>query len=74
MRPDLGYFSNKEGKFAEVSEKVPLYSRNNRVMFLQWGPRLILPGQSDLILLTIGIADKDPKPVCRLPSLQPRPG
>jgi len=61
MRPDLGYFSNKEGKFAELPEKVPLYSRTNRVMFLQWGPRPIKPGQSDLILLTIGLADKNPK-------------
>jgi hypothetical protein len=60
-RPDVVYFSNKEGSFANEEEKVPLYSRTNRVMFLQWGPRVIQPGQSELLTMAVGMADRNPQ-------------
>ena len=59
-RPDLVYFSNKIGVFAQEKERVPLYSKDNRVIFLQWGPRLLRPGESELHLLAIGMADTAP--------------
>lgn len=61
VRPDLAYFSNKIGSFAPESVKVPLASPDNRVLFLQWGPRLLQPGQADLYVLAIGLAGNDPK-------------
>jgi len=61
VRPDLAYFSNKIGTFAPESAKVPLASPDNRVLFLQWGPRLLQPGESDLYVLAIGMAGRDPK-------------
>lgn len=60
-RPDLVYFSNRIGVFAQESEKVPLYSKNNRVLFLQWGPKLLQPNQTDLYMLAIGMAGHDQK-------------
>ena len=33
-KPDLVYFSNKEGQFAEEKEMIPLHSKDNRVIFL----------------------------------------
>jgi hypothetical protein len=56
-RPDLVYFSNKIGEFAQEADKMPLYSKDNRVIFLQWGPRPIMPNESHLYLLAIGMAD-----------------
>ncbi len=58
-RPELGYFSNRIGAYAEESEQVPLYSKDNRVIFLQWGPRLLNPGQMHYITLAIGMAKND---------------
>ncbi|WP_243689505.1 hypothetical protein [Geotalea toluenoxydans] len=60
-KPNLVYFSNKEGQFAEEKERVPLYSKDNRVIFLQWGPRPIMPQGRDYIILAIGMAGTDPK-------------
>ncbi|WP_298439319.1 hypothetical protein [Geobacter sp.] len=60
LRPDLVYFSNKIGTFAEESARVPLASDNNRVIFLQWGPRMLSPGQSETIILSVGMADRNP--------------
>lgn len=60
VTPDLVYFSNKIGSFAPPGSRVPLNHPNNRVLFLQWGPRLLAPGQSDTIILSIGMADRDP--------------
>ena len=57
--PNLVYFSNKIGAFAPESAKVPLASPDNRVIFLQWGPRLLQPGQTDLYILAIGMAGSD---------------
>lgn len=57
--PDLVYFSNHIGTYAPRGSHVPLNHPNNRVLFLQWGPRLLKPGQSDTIILSIGMADRD---------------
>lgn len=64
-RPNLVYFSNKEGKISDESARIPLSSRDNRVIFLQWGPRRLLPNQSETIALAIGMATTNP--VSRLP-------
>ncbi|MBT0666516.1 hypothetical protein KI809_19580 [Geobacter pelophilus] len=58
IRPDLAYFSNKEGKVNDESARIPLSSRDNRVMFLQWGPRVLAPQQSETSVIAIGMADK----------------
>lgn len=60
VTPDLVYFSNQIGSFAPPERRVPLSHPNNRVLFLQWGPRFLAPGQSDTIVLSIGMADRDP--------------
>lgn len=60
-KPNLVYFSNQEGHFAEGKERVPLYSKDNRVIFLQWGPRPIAPQGRDFMILAIGLAGNDPK-------------
>ncbi|WP_243370996.1 hypothetical protein [Geotalea sp. SG265] len=59
-KPNLVYFSNKEGQFAEEKERVPLASKDNRVIFLQWGPRPLMPRDRDFMILAIGLANKDP--------------
>ena len=56
-KPSLVYFSNKEGQVASEEEKVPLYSKDNRVIFLQWGPRPLVPGKQELLIMAIGMAD-----------------
>ncbi|GAM10571.1 hypothetical protein OR1_02860 [Geobacter sp. OR-1] len=58
IKPDLVYFSNKEGKVNDESARVPLSSRDNRVMFLQWGPRLLAPQQTETNVMAIGMASK----------------
>lgn len=60
IKPDLAYFSNRIGSFADEKEKVPLYDKQNRVLMLQWGPRTLAPGMSDRLILAIGMAGKDP--------------
>jgi hypothetical protein len=61
IRPQLVYISNKEGRISEDSQRVPLDSPDNRVLFLQWGPRLLLPGKSDMLMMAIGMAEHNPK-------------
>lgn len=60
LKPDTVYFSNRIGAFADASARVPLSHPQNRVIFLQWGPRLMAPGQTDTIVLSVGMADRDP--------------
>ena len=60
-RPDTAYFSNQFGKFAPVEKKVPLDSQTNRVIALQWGPKVLNPGQIFSFTLAVGMADNDPK-------------
>jgi len=49
------------GAFAEEKKKVPLSSEFNRVLMLQWGPHMLNPGGSEIIILAIGMANNDPK-------------
>lgn len=58
--PDTVYFSNRIGSFSDSSARIPLSHPQDRVIFLQWGPRLMAPGQSDTIVLSIGMADREP--------------
>jgi len=72
IKPDLVYFSNTIGDYAEESKKVPLSSETNRVIFLQWDTRSIKPNEKQTILLGLGMAGFDPitsypvKPVVQL--------
>lgn len=61
VRPSLVYFANKEGDPHDESERIPLDSPNNRVLFAQWGPTKILPQESATIILVIGMANRNPK-------------
>jgi hypothetical protein len=61
VRPSLVYFANKEGDPHDESEKIPLDSPNNRVIFCQWGPTKLSPQESATIILAIGMADRNPK-------------
>ncbi len=60
-RPELAYFSNSDGRYAPESARVPLDSPDNRVIFLQWGPKVLQPGQSECYTLVIGMAASDAK-------------
>ena len=70
-RPDTAYFSNQFGRYAPEENQVPLSSLTNRVIALQWGPRVLNPGQTFSFTITVGMADNDPttgfpvKPVVR---------
>jgi hypothetical protein len=60
FQPDLVYFSNTIGRYADTFRQVPLCDPANRVLFLQYGPRIITPKQTDLVFFVIGMADPDP--------------
>ncbi|MGB9082101.1 MAG: hypothetical protein WCD00_12450 [Desulfuromonadaceae bacterium] len=68
-RPEQAYFSNSIGRYAPEDARVPLDSPDNRVIFLQWGPRALQPGQSETYTLAIGMAAYDEK--SGLPSKPP---
>lgn len=55
-KPDIAYFSNQLGSFADESKKVPLTSPQNRVLALQYGPEKLQPGEQRLYILAIGKA------------------
>lgn len=59
-KPELVYFSNSIGGYAEESAKVPLSHKTNRVLFLQW-QRTLQPNEETMHILGIGMADKDPE-------------
>ncbi len=59
-KPDLVYFSNKIGAVADEKERVPLADPLNRVFMLQWGPRYLLPHQSEVLMMAIGMAGHVP--------------
>jgi hypothetical protein len=61
VRPAAVYFANREGDPHDESERIPLDSPNNRVIFCQWGPSALAPRQSATILMAIGMADRDQK-------------
>ena len=60
-RPDSGYFSNQIGQYAAAEQKVPLASLSDRVIILQWGPRILYPGQTYSFTISVGMAGNDPK-------------
>jgi hypothetical protein len=58
--PELAYFGNGAGyDEAEVADGAPLAS-NTRFLGLQWGPRLLNPGEDTKIYLAVGMASVDP--------------
>ncbi|KAF0220160.1 MAG: hypothetical protein FD174_1399 [Geobacteraceae bacterium] len=52
-KPDLVFFSNKPGNFDD--RKQPLTS-DTRFVGLEWGPKLLQPGQSNTYTMAIGMA------------------
>jgi hypothetical protein len=58
-RPDYGYFANKEGGTGFLPN-TPLANPDNRFIGLEWGPRLLKPGESFLVTLAIGMAGNNP--------------
>lgn len=56
--PSLGCFSNSIGRVDPTHHR-PLTS-NERFIGLQWGPRLLRPGEEQSIRLVIGLAEIDP--------------
>lgn len=61
LRPNLVYFTDRQGVVRSGGEKVPLASDTNRFLALEWGPRVLQPGESDVYTLAIGMALHDPK-------------
>ncbi len=59
--PNLAYFANSPHAPANGPRRVlvPLYSPNNRILNLQWGPEFVRPGESVEYLLAIGAAGFD---------------
>ncbi|HZV82989.1 MAG TPA: hypothetical protein VFF53_12555 [Geobacteraceae bacterium] len=53
------YFSNTVGRIAPPQERMPL-SGNRRFIGLEWGPRVLAPGESATYSLAIGMAAHDP--------------
>lgn len=60
-RPDTAYFANQFGNHATAEKKVPLDSKTNRVIALQWGPMVLNPGQTFSFAISVGMADNNPK-------------
>jgi len=60
-RPDIAYFANQFFLYAPVEKKVPLASRESRIIALTWGPKVLNPGQVFSFTITVGMADTDPK-------------
>ena len=59
-KPADVYFSNNPDDYPKDRlENVPL-SSNSRYLGLQWGPRVLKPGQSEYYTLAIGMAGHDP--------------
>lgn len=58
FRPDFAYFGNQMGKPVSEADHVPLSHKTNRVMIAQWSYRTLAPGESNTIILAIGMADR----------------
>jgi len=71
-RPDLVYFTNDDTRFPEDAARIPLSSVVNRLLVMQWGPRLLKVGQRATYVMAFGMAlpaagDSPPvKPAVRL--------
>lgn len=60
-RPDMVYFSNTVAGFSSKKpEEVPLTSPTNRFVGLQWGPRVLKPGQAVSYTIAVGMANNNP--------------
>jgi len=59
-RPEQAYFSNAPNDFPKEGMKEPL-SSNQRYIGIQWGPRILRPGQTERYSMAIGMAGHDPK-------------
>lgn len=57
--PDRGYLTSKPGLLLSGKDKVPLMNNSSRGVMLQWHHRTLLPGQSETMILTIGMAEND---------------
>ena len=60
IRPVVFFSNGPNDAPNEKNNGVPLAS-NERYIGVQWGPRQLMPGQSEQYVLAIGMADKDPK-------------
>jgi hypothetical protein len=60
-RPSRAYVSNYNGGVVTPEKSIPLLSRDNRFIGLQYGPYLLKPGESFSFTLAIGLAENDPK-------------
>ena len=58
-RPDTVYFSNHAGSHAEAAAAVPLHS-NEIFVGAQWDDRRLAPGETTVMRLVVGLADRDP--------------
>jgi hypothetical protein len=56
------FFSNGPSDLPGINEKLMPLSGNARFLGIQWGPRTLLPGQSEKYTMAIGMAaNRDPK-------------
>lgn len=53
-KPDIAYFSNETGNYSD-KKLVPLNSKYNRNLSLEWGPKKLLPNKEFFISLAIGM-------------------
>jgi hypothetical protein len=60
-RPYKAYISNFSGGIINRDKVVPLVSRTNRFIGLQYGPYMLQPGDSFNFTIAVGMAENDPK-------------
>jgi len=60
-RPDKAYISNMGGGVINRDKAVPLVSHTNRYIGLQYGPRILKPGESFSFTIAVGMAGRDPQ-------------
>jgi hypothetical protein len=60
-RPDKAYVSNFSGGTLHGPKLMPLMSPTNRFIGLQWGPRVLNPGESLSFTIAVGMADTNLK-------------
>lgn len=53
-KPDLAYFSNETGRYSS-EKKIPLSSRDNRNLSIEWGPKKLFPNGEFVLSLAIGM-------------------
>jgi len=55
------FFSNGPDVLPQVGKKGPPLASNTRFIGVQWGPRTLQPGQTEVYTMAIGMADHDAK-------------